>query len=120
MTASNDFDAGRDHDLGTRLRAHFETTDDAAFTARILSRIGGETRESSWDVLARWAPLGVAAAAILALAAGLGLGMAWNASTASAPDTADPVVWLSTGQPVTSEFVLTAALTEPGMSGEQR
>jgi anti-sigma-K factor RskA len=64
----------------------------------------------------------MAAAAVLALATGLWLGSARGDRPMVAADTANPVEWLSTSDPVTTEFVLTAVLVGDGfdMNGAQR
>ena len=87
-----------------------------------MALIRREPRESSWEILAGWAPLGMAAAAILALATGLWLGSAPGDNQMIAAETADPVEWLSTSDPVTTEFVLTAVLVGDGFdwNGAQR
>jgi hypothetical protein len=68
MTAPNPFDHAPDPELGTLLRAHLTAPEDDGFTARILARLGAR-EDSSLDVLARWARLGIAAALVLAAAA---------------------------------------------------
>lgn len=122
MTERNAFGSERDGALGALLHEHLSTTDDASFAERVMARIRREPRESSWEVLAGWAPLGMAAAAIMALATGLWLGSARGNTPMVAADTTDPVEWLSTGDPVTTEFVLTAVLVGDGfdMNGAQR
>jgi hypothetical protein len=114
MTESNAFESERDRALGALLQEHLSTTDDASFAAGVMARVHLEPRESSWEILAAWAPLGMAAAAILALAAGLWLGSAQH----DAPIiTADEVEWLSTDEPMTTEFLLTAVLVDDGFGG---
>jgi anti-sigma factor RsiW len=110
MTEHNAFEPERDEALGALLHEHLSPTNNASFTERVMSRIRLEPHESSWEVLAGWAPLGMAAAAILALATGLWLGSTSSDPPVVATDTADPVEWLSTSDPVTTEFVLTAVL----------
>ncbi len=122
MTEHIEFEPEPDKALGELLYEHLSTADDASFTERVMSRIRREPRESSWEVLAGWAPLGMAAAAILALATGLWLGSTRSEVQTAAADTADPVEWLSTSDPVTTEFVLTAVLVGDGFdeNGAQR
>jgi hypothetical protein len=122
MTDRNAFGPERDEALGALLHEHLSTTDDASFAESVMARIRREPRESSWEVLAGWAPLGMAAAAILAVAAGLWLGSARPDTPMAEADTVDPVQWLSTGDPVTTEFVLTAVLVGDGFdsNGAQR
>ena len=122
MTEHISFEPERDKALGALLHEHLNSADDASFTQRVMSRIRLEPGESSWEVLAGWAPLGMAAAAILALATGLWLGSTGSDGPMVAADTADPVEWLSTSDPVTTEFVLTAVLVGDGFDedGAQR
>ena len=117
MTERNAFGPERDGALGSLLHEHLSTTDDASFAEGVMARIRLEPRESSWEVLAGWAPLGMAAAAVLALATGLWLGSARRDLPIVTADAADPVQWLSTGDPVTTEFVLTAVLVGDGFDG---
>jgi len=122
MTERDAFGPERDEGLGALLHEHLSTTGDASFAESVMARIRREPRESSWEVLAAWAPLGVAAAAILALATGLLLGTTQRDVPMAEADTADPVEWLSTNDPVTTEFVLTVVLVGDGLddNGAQR
>lgn len=122
MTERNAFRSERDRALGELLHEHLSTTDDPSFAKGVMARIRQEPRESSWDVLAGWAPLGMAAAAILALVTGLWLGSDRSDTPVVAAEAADPVEWLSTGEPMTTEFVLTAVLAGDGfgVNGAQR
>ena len=117
MTERNAFGPERDEALGALLYQHLNPDDDATFAEGVMALIRREPRESSWEVLAGWAPLGMAAAAILALATGLWLGSARRDLPMVAAETADPVEWLSTSDPVTTEFVLTAVLVGDGFNG---
>ena len=72
MTAHDPFDATRDLALGRLLREHLSGPDDATFVARIRAALLAE-RDSSWDVLARWARPGLVAAASIAFALGVWL-----------------------------------------------
>jgi adenine/guanine phosphoribosyltransferase-like PRPP-binding protein len=118
MTDHNEFTAERDVTLGNALRDHFHVSNDAAFTAAVMERIRREPRQTSWDVLAGWAPLGMAAAAMLALVSGLLLGIALK------PGTGEPALaetnnvvteWLSSPEPLTNDLMLTAVLTGDGL-----
>lgn len=71
---TNEFFSGRDDALGAELRAHLASPDDARFAARLRELATAATRETAWDVLARWAVPGLAAAALLIIAAGAWLG----------------------------------------------
>lgn len=120
MTEESDFNSERDVVLGNALRDHLNVSNDAAFIAAVMERIRLESRESSWDVLAGWAPLGMAAAAVLALVSGLLLGIALK-QEADEPGVGmaatDNVVaeLLSSPEPITNDLVLTAVLTGDGL-----
>src|SRR6059058_234433 len=76
------FDHRPDTLLGEALRQALDPGDVTPFVARVLAR-AAEVRIASWDtVLARWARAGVAAAVLVALAAGYLVG---RASAAPAP-----------------------------------
>jgi hypothetical protein len=76
------FDHRPDTLLGEALRQALDPGDAAPFVARVLAR-AAELRVGSWDaVLARWARAGVAAAVLVALAAGYLVGRATAAPTA--------------------------------------
>src|SRR5207245_2740487 len=64
------FDHRPDPVLGAALRRALEPEGEAAFLARLLARVDEVRLAATWDaVLARWARLGVVAAAVVALAA---------------------------------------------------
>ena len=64
------FDARPDPVIGAALRRALDPDDHDRFVARLLAR-AEQLQTTSWDaVLARWARVGVAAAMIVALAAG--------------------------------------------------
>jgi hypothetical protein len=72
----NPFDAKPDAELGHLLRECLEAPDPDAFAARVRAAIGAEPRaerEGSWEILARWARPGLAAAAIVLLSLGMWL-----------------------------------------------
>jgi len=68
MTTPNPFDHIPDPELGSLLRTHLAAPESEGFTARVLARLGAR-EDSSLEVLARWARLGIAAALVLAAAA---------------------------------------------------
>ena len=59
----DDFSSGPDPALGAELRTILDGADTEAFVARLTRAVIEATTESSWDVLARWAPGGLVAAA---------------------------------------------------------
>ncbi|MFI5234600.1 MAG: hypothetical protein ACHQXA_02725 [Gemmatimonadales bacterium] len=65
----NPFDAERDEALGVLLREMLSGADDAAFAARVRAALP-VAQAGAWDILARWSRPGLAAAAVIALAAG--------------------------------------------------
>lgn len=73
---TNPFDLGRDEALGRILRERFEASGHAVFVARLREAVARADIETSWDVLARWARPGVAAAAAIALMFSLWLSFA--------------------------------------------
>jgi hypothetical protein len=86
------FDHRPDPLLGDALRRALDPGDGAegrtAFVARVLAR-ASEVRATSWDaVLARWARTGVAAAVLVAVAAGYVVGRA-TAAPATRPTVTD-------------------------------
>ncbi len=117
MTENTDFNSERDVVLGNALRDHLNVSNNAAFTAAVMDRIRLESPETSWEILAGWAPLGMAAAAVLALVSGLLLGIALK-QVPNEPGlaNADNVVteWLSSPEPITNDLVLAAVLTGDG------
>jgi len=87
------FDHRPDSVLGEALRRALDPDDGdagtSAFVARVLARVA-DARPPSWDhVLARWARAGVAAAILVALAAGYLTGRAGVAAPAVRPTMTD-------------------------------
>ena len=68
MTEPLSFDSNPDPELGARLREALDGPDPELFLARLRHAVGAAGRETPWDVLTRWAPGGVFAAAAAALA----------------------------------------------------
>ncbi len=66
----NPFDHERDAELGALLRAHLDAGDHAAFARRVRSALAAGTAAGPFDVLGAWLRPGIAAAAIIAIAAG--------------------------------------------------
>ncbi len=115
MTDRNDFDANPDRALGEMLREHLTLPDDAAFAARVIERIRLEPRESSWEVLARWMPRGLAVAASLTLVVAVGYFASaslnkGNRPGAEASATTSPTDILTTPEPLSHDQILTVVL----------
>jgi len=88
------FDHRPDLALGDALRRALDPGEEghAAFVARVLAR-AEQVRVLSWDaVLARWARAGVAAALVVALAAGYFVGRTTAAPTAVRPSVPDVLI----------------------------
>jgi hypothetical protein len=75
-----------DEVVGRLLRESLEGENAAGFAARVLEALHMERRDSAFDVLARWTRPGLAAAALLALAVGLWLGIAMGRQSAALDD----------------------------------
>ena len=114
MTDRHDVDAGPDRDLGELLRQHLTPSDEAGFTARVMERVRLTPRDSSWDVLAQWTPRGLAVAAVMLLAVGLGFLVATSFENA-APGVqsivaGSPSEILAVPEPLSDEQILTVVL----------
>ena len=66
MIENTPFDNQPDPVLGAELRAALDGPDGAPFLARMLAAVEAEAAETAWDVLGRWAPRGLVAAAAAA------------------------------------------------------
>lgn len=66
----NPFGHERDAELGAMLRAHLDADRHAEFAARVRAGIRAEATVSPFEVLGAWMRPGIAAAALVALAAG--------------------------------------------------
>src|SRR3989441_10500651 len=84
------FDHRPDPELGAALRVALEPGDPAPFVARVLAR--AEMGHATWEILARWARAGIAAAAAAALVAGFAMGRVMQS-----PPSLDDVVVASAG-----------------------
>ena len=62
MTELSPFTSERDQALGAELRAALDTADTEAFVAQLRTAVANAGVETSWDVLAAWAPRGLVAA----------------------------------------------------------
>jgi hypothetical protein len=86
------FDHRPDLVLGSALREALDSGDGQAFTARVMA-LAGQVRVPSWDaVLARWARAGVAAALVIALAAGYFVGRATASPPVLGPTVSDVLI----------------------------
>ena len=74
MTESLSFDGKQDGELGDQLRDALEGPEPELFLARMRDAVHQARRETSWDVLTRWAPVGLIAAAAAALVFWFALG----------------------------------------------
>ena len=96
--------------LGRALREALDPGDARAFTERVLAR-AEHVRVASWDaVLARWARAGVAAALVVALAAGYFVGRTTAASPAAARPTVSDVLIAPPAHPAEVEVVLASVI----------
>ncbi|HXF95755.1 MAG TPA: hypothetical protein VNI61_06590 [Gemmatimonadales bacterium] len=105
------FDHHPDPELGAALRAALEPRDQAAFVARVMARFDqARAVVPAWEVLARWAGRGIAAAALLALAAALALGRG------QAPGSLDEALIAATdpGTSVTTALLVGEGPPDPG------
>ena len=67
MTERVSFDSEQDPELGARLRDVLDGSDPELFLARMRHAVSVGGRETPWDVLTRWAPAGLVAAAAAAV-----------------------------------------------------
>ncbi len=116
MIGHDPFDAQPDAALGRLLREHLDAGDDGAFVARVRGMLASE-RDTSWDVLTRWARPGLAAAASIAVGLGLWLALAGNpepsATLADAIRPAGaPATVLAGAQAPSSESVIGALMVD--------
>ena len=122
MTDRNQFDTGPDRELGELLRQHLTPSDEAGFAARVMERVRLTPRDSSWDVLAQWTPRGLAVAAVMLLAVGLGFLVATNlenpAREALSITAGSPSEILAVPEPLSDEQILTVVL-ESGSRQDQ-
>ena len=95
-----------DPELGGLLRAHLEGLAPDHFVHRVMAGLPQRFTLDSWEVLARWARPGIAAAAIIAAALG-----AWLAFPPQSDPVGEPLFELSTA--ADSELILSALIPEP-------
>jgi len=110
MTDLSPFDGRPDPGLGAELRAALEGPGAEAFLVRLRAAVAAAAAETPWDILARWAPRGVAAAAAAAALLWLLIGLPEPAAPAGPIASAPVQMEVSPGQP--EAVVLTVALLE--------
>jgi len=104
------FDHRPDPVLGRALREALDAGDAQVFTARVVA-LAGQVRVPSWDaVLARWARAGVAAAVVVALAAGYLVGRGTAASRTTVRPTVSDVLIAPPAHPAEVEVVLASVI----------
>lgn len=86
MTEPAAFESRPDPELGVQLRAALDGPEPERFLARLRESVLQARRETAWDVLTRWAPTGLVAAAAAAAVLWLVLG------PAAAPDPATRLI----------------------------
>ncbi len=114
MTAHDPFESDPDVALGRLLREHLDAGDEGRFVARVRAALLAE-RDTSWDVLARWARPGLAAAASVVIGLGLWLAMQRGGEVATLADAMQPAgapTQLLAGAQASSSDVVLGALTE--------
>lgn len=111
MTTPEPFDTSPDRALGQLLRDHLDPGNHDAFVARLMARRPAPV----WDVLARWARAGIAAAAIIAGILAIGSRTAERASATdnlALSDAIAPPSMLSADSVPVAGGTLTAILEE--------
>ncbi len=86
MTEPTSFESRPDPELGAGLRAALDGPDPELFLARVRAAVHQAGRETTWDVLTRWAPAGLVATTAAAALFWLLLG------PAAAPDPATQLI----------------------------
>lgn len=110
MTLSNPFDPGRDEALGRLMADALDPGDHGRFAARVRAALPELDADSPWEVLARWARPGIAAAAVLlvaSLAGWLALGRPGHPAVAEAPS--------RVGEPAEGLFAASEAPSHDGV-----
>lgn len=104
------FDSLPDAELGALLRAELSATDHDGFQRRIMAALAADSRDRSWEILARWARPGLVAAGLAAaVLLGIVLGKAMLTPVESG---LAPVQELIAGQPSPSGEILLSAVLE--------
>src|SRR6478736_5123519 len=103
----NAFDHERDTELGALLRTHLEPAGHAAFVARVRAGLTAEIAPGPFEILGAWMRPGIAAAALVTLAAaGWWMVNAGTSRTIAASNTPVEVFAVEGG----SEVMLAASL----------
>jgi len=110
MTDFTPFDGRPDPVLGAELRAALTTADAEEFLARTRAAVLEAGAETAWDVLSRWAPRGMLAAAAAAALAWVLAGQPADEPTFSPLASAPVQLEVSPGQPEAT--VITIAVLE--------
>lgn len=103
---SNPFDQAQDREIRTLLLGLLEGEAPERFLARVMAGLPERSSPNSWEVLARWARVGIAAAAVITLALG-----AWLAAPRPTEPVREPLLEL--GRTADSELLMTAMIREP-------
>ena len=104
----NPFDHERDTELGALLRAHLDAGDHTAFTRRVRAALATEVSAGPIDILGAWLRPGIAAAAIVAIAAGWYITTGTRTEVAS---TSTPVeIFAGTATTGGTDFMLASTL----------
>lgn len=111
MSERRSFDHQPDPELGPMIRSALDGESPDHFVARLRSALRQAPRETSWDILSRWAPAGLVAAGIAAALMWFAIQPARNPAATGALQASAPVQMdLAPAQPETD--VLTVALLE--------
>jgi hypothetical protein len=103
---SNPFDQAQDPEIRALLLGQLEGAAPERFIDRVIAGLPERASPSSWEVLARWARMGTAAAAVITLALG-----AWLATPRPSEPVREPLLEL--GRTADSELLMTAMISEP-------
>lgn len=111
MSEQLSFDHQPDPELGSMIRTALDGEAPDVFVARLRSAVRQAPRETSWDILSRWAPAGLVAAGIAAALMWFVVQPARDPAANGALQASAPVQMdLAPAQPETD--VLTVALLE--------
>jgi len=100
------FDQAPDPEIRALLLRQLDGPAPERFVRQVIAGLPDRPAANSWEILARWARPGLAAAAITAVALG-----AWLATPRSSEPVAEPLLEL--GRMADSELLMTAMIREP-------